>query len=88
MRLKKFFVPSTQLHLASISAIARKIDHGKGTCFDKNALKCHSQTPDVSCQHKEFVLMTLQDALTAYRTYVRAEGKSAKTVTSWRRRAN
>ncbi len=37
----------------------------RATAFDKNALKCHRQDlrPVLSCQGKEFVLTTLQDAL-------------------------
>jgi hypothetical protein len=34
----------------------------------------------INCQRKEFEVMTLQDALVAYKTYARDEGKSPKTV--------
>ena len=68
--------------LASIFALAQAIDSKKGNCFDKNRLNCHSQNPsaDVGYQCREFEVMTLQDALVAYKTYARAEGKSPKTI--------
>jgi integrase/recombinase XerD len=37
-------------------------------------------SPDVSYQCRGFEVMTLQDALVAFKTYARAEGKSPKTV--------
>lgn len=54
----------------------------KGNCFDKNPLNCHRQPhfPTLSYQCEEFQIMTLQDALVAYKTYARAEGKSPKTI--------
>jgi hypothetical protein len=57
----------------------------KGTCLAKNsrnvAQNC-SQLPgqDLSYQCKGFEVITLQDALVAYKTYARAEGKSPKTI--------
>ncbi|MFC2068130.1 tyrosine-type recombinase/integrase [Chloroflexota bacterium] len=64
-------------------------DPQKGTCLPKNSPQnAHKvvqsrsvytgQGLDYQC--KEFEVMTLQDALVAYRTYARAEGKSPKTV--------
>jgi site-specific recombinase XerD len=48
----------------------------------KNGGKNHQQNQPsaVSYQGGEFEVMTLQDALVAYRTYARAEGKSPKTI--------
>jgi hypothetical protein len=66
----------------TILALAQALEARKGNCFDKNPLNCHSHNkfPSVGYQCKEFVVMTLQDALVAYKTYARAEGKSPKTI--------
>lgn len=48
----------------------------------RNVAQSRSQLPDqgLDYQCEEYGVMTLQDALVAYRTYARAEGKSPKTV--------
>ncbi|MFQ6122441.1 MAG: hypothetical protein ACE5LA_05205, partial [Dehalococcoidales bacterium] len=68
--------------LALLSALDQAFGDKKGNCFDKNPLKCHRQelSPTVSYQCKELEVMTLQDALIAYKTFARAEGKSPKTI--------
>jgi hypothetical protein len=68
--------------LASVLALSQDLDRKKGNCFDKNPLNCHSQRlhSDVGYQCKEFEVMTFSDALVAYKTYARAEGKSLKTI--------
>jgi integrase/recombinase XerD len=59
------------------------IDAQKTNCFDNFGADCHSQRsyPAVSYQCRGFTVMTLQDALIAYKTYAKAEGKSPKTIT-------
>jgi site-specific recombinase XerD len=54
----------------------------KGTCSDKNPENCHSdELPHpLNYQREDFEVKTLQEALVAYKTYARAEGKSPKTV--------
>ena len=68
--------------LASIFALSQAVDSEKSNCLTKTAPKCHHQKPSstVNYQCEEFEVMTLQDALIAYRTYARAEGKSPKTI--------
>ena len=59
--------------LASILVLDQATNNKKGNRFDKIPLKCHSQRlpSTVSYQRKEFEVMTLQDALVAYKTYAR-----------------
>jgi hypothetical protein len=75
-------VPPT---IASILVANASLSPKKGTCFAKNARNVaqscnHFPDQDLSYQCKGFEVMTLQDALVAYKTYARAEGKSPKTV--------
>ncbi len=60
-------------------------DPKKGTCLPQNArnvAQSRSLLPDqgLDYQCKEYEVMTLQDALVAYKTYAGAEGKSPKTI--------
>jgi len=69
--------------IASILAAEPAADPKKGTCLPvnvRNVVKsCSSYSgKDLDYQCEE--VMTLQDALVAYKTYARAEGKSPKTV--------
>ena len=68
--------------LASTFALSQAIDDKKGNYLTKTAPKCYNQraSSTVSYQCQEFQVMTLSDALVAYKTYARAEGKSPKTV--------
>ncbi len=68
--------------LALVFAPDQGTNAKKGNCFDENPLNRHSQkvSPSIGYQCKEFEVMTLSDALVAYRTYARAEGKSPKTI--------
>ena len=65
--------------IASISVPNTTTDPKKGHCLSQNDGKVaqrHKLLPshDLSYQYKEFEVMTLQDALVAYKTYARAEG--------------
>ena len=74
--------PARDASLVTILALIQDNDPQKGNCFDKNHLNCHSQSLSsaVGYQCRGFEVMTLQDALVAYKTYARAEGKSPKTI--------
>jgi hypothetical protein len=53
----------------------------KGALPDKKPPNCHSQRPQprLRYQNEEFDGMTLQDALIAYKTHAKAEGKGVSS---------
>jgi integrase/recombinase XerD len=67
---------------ASVLAPKEEIDPQKGNCYDNFDRNCHSNGPShyLNYQCRKFQIMTFQDALVAYKTYAKAEGKSQKTI--------
>ena len=67
--------------LAFILALSQLIDNKKGNCLTKNSPKSqHQQEASVVSYQCKDEMMTLQDALVAYKTYARSEGKSPSTI--------
>jgi len=75
-------MPSKQW-VARSSRARDAIESNRGNCFsDKKPDFYHllQAQHNLSCQRREYELSTLSQALTAYRIFAKAEGKSPRTV--------